>query len=103
MICKIQCRIHGMAARREDCDLWLVLTDPKCAREFIAKFDWNCPSEYVPNHIIMNEGEPDERKILFNNMTDEDAVVAAMAILRTVQIPQEMRERQIHEDLGDIH
>jgi hypothetical protein len=103
MICKIQYRIHDMAARREDCDLWLVLTDPQCAREFIAKFDWNCPPEFIPDHVIVNDGEPEARKILFKNMTDEDAVVAAAEILRAVQIPQEMREKQIHEDLGEIH
>jgi hypothetical protein len=103
MIQEIHSRIRVVAARREDIELWIVLTDPLCAREFIAKFDWNCPPEYVPDHIIVNDGEPEARKILFKNMNDDDAIVAAMELLRTVQIPQEMRERKICEDLGEIH
>jgi hypothetical protein len=89
----------GMAARREDVDLWLVLTDPKCARKFIEDFDWNCPPEYIPDRVVMDT----DRVIFFDKMDDSEAVVAAMELLRSVQIPIEMREKQIHEDLGEIH
>ena len=88
-----------MGSRREDVDLWLVLTDPICARRFIADFDWSCPPEWRPDKVVLDT----QRVIYFDNMTDEDAVVAAMALLRDVQIPLEVREKQICEDLNEIH
>lgn len=90
---------RAMASRREDVDLWLVLTDPQCARQFIRDFDWNCPPEWRPDKVVMGE----DRVIFFNDMTDEDAVVAAMALLRDVQVPIELRNKDLAEELGEIH
>lgn len=80
-----------MASRKEDVDLWLVLMDPSCARKFIEGFNWNCPPEWRPSKVVLDTG----REILFEGMSDEDAVVAATAILRDVQVPQEMREKNM--------
>lgn len=80
-----------MAARREDVDLWLVLTDPICARKFINTYDWNCPPEWRPDKVVLSE----DRVIRFEDMSDEDAVVAATAILRDVEVPMVMRTKNL--------
>ncbi len=80
-----------MGSRREDVELWLVLADPICARKFIADFDWSCPPEWRPSKVVLDTG----REIYFAEMTDEDAVIAAMALLRDVQIPMEMKEKNL--------
>lgn len=89
----------SMPSRREDVDLWLVLTDPVCARKFIADFDWSYPPEWRPDKVVLDT----QRVIYFDNMTDEEAVIAATALLRDIQCPLEMRERQIREDLNELH
>lgn len=78
-------------ASRADVDLWLILTDPEEARKYIAAFDWSCPPEYRPNHIVLESG----REIYFSIMSDEDAVIAATAILRDVEIPIVLREKNL--------
>lgn len=88
-----------MASRREDIDLWLVLTDPVCARKFIDEFDWSCPPEWRPDKVVLDN----ERAIYFEKMTDDEAVVAATALLRDVQVPMEMIERKIAEECGWLH
>ncbi len=80
-----------MASRREDVDLWLVLTNPACARKFIADYQWACPPEWLPDKVVLDN----ERVIYFKTMSDEDAVVAAMEILRSVEIPLVMRTKQL--------
>lgn len=71
---------------KEDIDLWLILGDPKEARQYIEDFDWRMKER--PSQIQMDSG----RTIYFESMSDEDAVVAAMAILREVEIPRIERE-----------
>ena len=88
-----------MARPREQIDMWLLLTNPFEARRFIHEFDWNLPLEDRPDRVIIDT----DRVILFDKMDDNDAVVAAMEILRSVQIPLEMQEKQIKDDLGEIH
>ena len=85
-----------MAARREDIDIWLRLGNPFEARRFIHEFNWNCPPEWRPDKVVTDSG----RVIFFEDMTDAEAVVAAMEILRSVQIPYEMSEKKIHEECG---
>lgn len=79
---------------RNDIELWLKITDPKKAREYIAQFDWGCPEHWRPTQVFLNSG----REIVFKNMSDEDAVIAATTLLRDVQIPVEMREKQLMEE-----
>lgn len=74
---------------REDKDLWLILTDPVEARRYIKDFDWSLPPDMRPNKVVLESG----RVIYFSEMTDEDAVVAAMELLRSVEIPMIMREK----------
>lgn len=76
---------------REDVDLWLVLTDPIEARRYIAEFDWNLPPDLRPTTIYLDTG----RQVDFKTMSDEDAVVAATAILRDLEVPMVMREKQL--------
>lgn len=76
---------------RNDIELWLILTDPKCARRYIADFKWNYPPEESPTRIDLDSG----RTINFENMTDEDAVIAAQAILRDIEIPLVMNEKNL--------
>lgn len=80
--------VSSKGMSREDVDLWLILTDPLEARRYIEKFDWNCPPEWRPNKVILDSG----REVLFEKMTDTDAVAAAMAILRDVEVPMVLRE-----------
>ncbi len=86
-----------MAASREQVDLWLVLTDPVCARVYIANFDW-CQPE-IPDRIEVDTG----RMIDLVNLTDEDAVVVAAFLLRNYQVPREMEEKSIFEALNELH
>lgn len=71
---------------KEDIDLWLILGDPVEARKYIEDFDWRLPER--PGQITMEGG----RTIYFESMSDEDAVIAAMAILRDIEIPRIERE-----------
>lgn len=82
---------EAMAGRREDVDLQLVVQDPKCARQYIAHFDWGIPDP--PTYVVYGI----EDKIFFNNMTDEQAVLAAQIILRDVEIPMAWRTRQMEK------
>lgn len=77
-------------ATREDLELWLILTNPSEARDYIRTFDWACQSHLRPTEITLNSG----RKIDFRHMTDDDAVVAAMELLRTIEIPMVMSQKQ---------
>lgn len=86
---RLKVNLNGMA--RGDVDLWLILTDPIEARNYIKAFDWNCPPEYRPDKIILDSG----RTVNFNTMTDEEAVVAATAILRDVEVPMVMLEKDL--------
>lgn len=85
-----------MAGRRKDVDLHLVLQDPNCARLYIAHFDWGVPEP--PKYVM---GELDE-KILLSNMTDEQAIRAALIILTDVQIPMEYRTKELLAEV-DVH
>ena len=78
-------------APRNDIDLWLILTDPKEARDYIKNFDWRLPIEMQPSELMLDSG----RVIHFKSMSDSDAVVAALELLRSVEIPEVMREKNI--------
>lgn len=82
-------KLKGMACRRENVDLMLMLENPVCARKYIADFDWNMPDP--PKYIVYGI----EEKIWFEKMTDEEAVLAAQIILRDVEIPQVWRTAQL--------
>jgi hypothetical protein len=80
-----------MAKPRHEVELWLIVTDPARAREFIRNYDWGLPPNMAPDRVYTESG----RVILFKEMSDEDAVVAATAILRDVEVPQVLRTRQL--------
>lgn len=82
-----------MGSRREDVDLWLILADPEEARRYISKYDWNLPPDMRPDKVVLDSG----RVIYFKTMTDQDAVVAAMAVLRDCEIPMIMREKNYEQ------
>lgn len=75
-----------MGSRKEDVDLLLVLRDPKCAREWVRTFDWGLTDP--PKFMTIDRGVESERVIHFNNMTDEDAVLAAYHLLNDFEIPR---------------
>lgn len=79
-----------MDSSRNHIELWLRLTDPAKAREYIAAYDWNLPPHIRPNKLYMDSG----RTIYFDKMTDEEAVLAATTILRDVEVPMIMRDKQ---------
>lgn len=87
---KIQVKCGHMA--RADVDLWLILTDPVEARNYISTFDWNCPPQERPKKCVIQETG---REITFATMSDEEAVVAAMEILRQCEIPMVMAEKNL--------
>ncbi len=70
-------------AVRNDLELVLVLTNPFEARHYIQHFDWRTP--YIPDAIEVDTG----RLIHLENISDEDAVVVALFLLRQYQIPRE--------------
>lgn len=78
-----------MAKRREEIDLSLSLEDPIRAREYIAKFEWDIPDP--PKYVCTNF----DRYIYFDRMTDAEAVFAAHILLRDIQIPMEMRHKNM--------
>lgn len=80
-----------MSCNREEVDLELALNKPERARKYIAEFDWGLPDP--PKYIVWGLQE----KIWFNNMTDEEAVIAAFIILRDVDIPQIWRTAEMLE------
>lgn len=80
-----------MGSKREDVDQWLILEDPVNAREYIRTFDWNCPPQFRPGNITLNSG----RTIYFETMTDEEACAAAACLLRDVEVPMVMRQKQL--------
>lgn len=80
-------------ASRQDVDLHLVLKDPKCARAYIEGFDWS-PTP-PPKFIFI---DLDIRIDLTNGakyLSDREAVDAALCILRDVDIPRSVRERNL--------
>lgn len=74
---------------RSDIELWLILTDPIEARNYISSFDWSLPPDMRPDKVVLDSG----RVIYFKHMSDQDAVTAAMELLRSVEIPMIMREK----------
>ena len=84
-------------AIRSDLELWLVLTDPKEARHYIRFFDWQQP--YIPDKIEIDSG----RMVDLSCMSDSDAVVVALFLLRTYQVPREEAQKNIMEALNQIH
>lgn len=80
-----------MASRREDVDLEIVLQDPKCARLYVESFVWDCAP--APEYIVYGI----DQKIWFKNMTDDEAVTAALTILRDIEIPRVWRESKLLE------
>jgi len=79
---------EAMAGRREDVDLDLVLLDPAQARHYIAHFNWDLPGP--PKYVVYGL----EDKIYLENMTDEEAVLAALVILNDID-----RQREWHTAL----
>lgn len=88
-----------MGSKRDDVDLILVLTDPVAARKYIAGYDFNLPPDLRPDHIYIKDTG---RVIRFENISDYDAVVAALAILREREIPMAMQEKEEVEKRGHI-
>ena len=84
-------KTEPMPARREDVDLFLVLTDPKAARAYIRNFSWDMPADLIPREIVTNTG----RVILFKSMTDDDAVAAALELARSIEVPRAEIEAQL--------
>jgi len=78
----------------KEVQVWLILADPDSARDYIRTFDFGVPANLRPTEITTNTG----RTINFHTMTDEDAVVAAMELLRTIEIPLVMNEKQFHDE-----
>lgn len=83
-----------MAGRKEDVDLELVLQVPDCARQWVSAFDWDgfaCPPQYmvygVDGKVYLDQITDKER------VTDDQAVMAALLILRGYEIPAVMKER----------
>jgi hypothetical protein len=79
---------RGMGAR--DIDLELLLNDPAEARKYIELFDWS-PLK-PPKYVVIGL---DEKILLAGPMSDEEAVFVAKTILRDVEIPAIMREKQL--------
>jgi hypothetical protein len=77
-------------ANSKELELWVILADPSEARHYIKHFDWSCLSHLRPTEITTDSG----RKIDFRTMNDDEAVIAAMEILRKVQVPMEMNQKQ---------
>ncbi len=77
-------------ASRYDAELWVALTDPDKARDYISGFDWDLPPAMRPNWIFLEN----DRQVFFSEMTDEDAVKVATIILRDVEVPRVMRQKQ---------
>lgn len=78
-------------ASRNSIELWLLVTDPDRAREYIARFDWNCPEQLRPDQITLDNG----RIINFAKMSDEEAVIAATALLRDFEVPLVMKTKNL--------
>lgn len=85
-----------MAGRKEDIDLDLVLQDPNCARLYIAHFDWGLPDP--PKYVVYGI----EDKIWFENMSDDEAVRAALIILNDVQKQMDWRTKETMAEL-EVH
>ncbi len=83
--------LNGMASSRDQCDLWLVLTDPQCARIYISNFDWQ--DFHIPDRIEVDSG----RMIDLVDISDADAVVVASFLLREYQIPREMADKNLEQ------
>ena len=69
-------------------DLEKMLLNPAAARKYIADFDWQMPNNLRPNRILLDSG----RDIIFSDMTDEDAVLVAMELLKSIEIPRAIKE-----------
>ncbi len=85
-----------MGCRRQDVDLELILQDPKCAREWIRTYNWDCDP---PKYIIFGL----DQKITFENMTDAEAVFAATMILRDVEMKRVLRRKKEAEICNEVH
>lgn len=82
---------------REEVELWLIIEDPIRARKYVITYEWaHLPGALRPDRIILDN----EREIVFSNMSDEDAITAAITILRDIEVPivmtQMMLEKWIH-------
>lgn len=67
---------------RDDIDLEQLLQKPAKAREFIKDIDWR--PEFKPECVVLGADDV----IFLENMTDADAVRAALFILKTIEIPK---------------
>jgi hypothetical protein len=85
-----------MASRREDVDLDIVLNDPKCARNWIEKFDWGQLA--APKYVVFGIDD----KIHLESMTDAEAVIAAHIILNDVERPMNFRTKELLDEI-EVH
>lgn len=90
---QIDCRNHWknlnlgrMSPKRKTPDLMELLDDPEEARKYIAGFDWNTPDP--PKYIVWGL----EERIVFEKMTDAEAIFAAKMIVRDIVIPMELNQ-----------
>lgn len=94
-----------MGAGHEDVDLRLLLRDPKIAREWIK--DYNRQRERARlsplKYIVLDYYLETRRTVYLDQMTDREAVDAALHMLLNWEIPQIVetldmldRERHVH-------
>lgn len=76
---------------KKDVDLYLKIQYPQGAREFIDNFDWS-PCD-KPDHVFLNI----DKSIPLDTakMTDQEAIQAAIVIMRDVYIPSVKREKNL--------
>lgn len=80
-----------MACRREDVDIHEILGDPTYARDYVTSFNWNGPP---PKQIVLSAFESVPAR---GPMSDEEAIRAARILLRDIEIPQIMKEKQLEK------
>lgn len=76
-------------AKREEVELPIALHNPRIARAYIARFEWDLPDP--PKFVIVNFGE----RIWFSDMTDDQAVTAALLLFLDVDLPCSKRDRNL--------
>lgn len=87
---RIYFRLNSNTYMAKNPDLELLLEDPSEARKYIAKFNWYPTTP--PKYVVLSA---DEKIPLKGPMSDQEAVLVAKTILRDVEIPAVMREKQL--------
>lgn len=90
-----------MGSRREDVDLEMVLKNPKSARTWIDDFNRRLTEPL--KYIVLERGNELERTIVFETMTDAEAVEVAWHILQDFEVRREEANLRIARDLNEVH